>query len=490
MAFLRLGNPFAFKSVVVQVVVLLVYCALFTALLTVHLSLPDAPKASPAAGLNVTQAWRDLQWLSDGFHPYNSRRNDKVRDWLLHRIEHTLRENNVTSRTESLVSSYKRPHSWNASTPAPVVIFNDLGSNITYQTSFNQSTYFEGTNIIVYIRGTEDPGKDDWWQRNHESHERKGGVLVNAHYDSVSSGFGTTDDGVGVVTILQLISHFTSEGQTPKRGIVALLNNGEEDYLHGAYAFLRHPISQFPRMFMNLEGTGAGGRATLFRASDSAVVKFYQSSSYPFGTSVSGDGFKRGLVRSQTDYVVFNGQMNMRGLDVAFIGPRSKYHTRQDSARETSVDSLWHMLSTTVDTVEAMSRDTSSAFDGFLKNHKIDYRSAGSSAVWFDMFGRALGVLRLEVLFAISVTLLVVTPLVLILLTIILHRTDKWYLFVGRKYAHSSDDDEAVAINGWRGLTRFPIAFVFSAAAVVGLAFLVRKINPYITYSSPYCLWR
>lgn len=49
---------------------------------------------------------------------------------------------------------------------------------------------------------------------------------MSAHYDSVASGFGTTDDGVGIVTILQLISHFTREGSRPKRGIIALMNNG------------------------------------------------------------------------------------------------------------------------------------------------------------------------------------------------------------------------------------------------------------------------
>jgi len=48
-----------------------------------------------------------------------------------------------------------------------------------------QSVYFEGTNIMVYIRGKEDED-GDWWKSDYlqpkKSHG-KGGVLISAHYD-------------------------------------------------------------------------------------------------------------------------------------------------------------------------------------------------------------------------------------------------------------------------------------------------------------------
>jgi len=254
---------------------------------------------------------------------------------------------------------------------------------------------------------------------------------------------------------------------------------------------MQHPISQFPHTFLNLEGAGAGGRAAMFRSTDTEVTKSYRKSPYPFANVVSRDGFERGLIRSQTDYVVFNGELGLRGLDVAFFEPRSQYHTTEDSARETSVNSLWHMLSAAIATTEGLASDTSSEFDGEGSVRKGRVNAGhGTDAVWFDIFGRAFVVFRLHTLFALSVTLLIVTPILLIALSFILGRVDKYYLFSRKKYVHSSDDDELVYLNGWRGFFRVPIAFVVSTAAVVGLSYLTTKINPYIVYSSPYAIWR
>lgn len=45
-------------------------------------------------------------------------------------------------------------------------------------------TYFEGSNIIVYIRGTDDD-EGEWWKKApHEWSAKHHGVLVNAHFDS------------------------------------------------------------------------------------------------------------------------------------------------------------------------------------------------------------------------------------------------------------------------------------------------------------------
>lgn len=130
-------------------------------------------------------------------HPYNSHANDDVRSHLLQRIEH-------------ITSGHNFAH-----------IDNDLLSNGSWA-SGAYGVYFEGTNILVKIDGTA------------AEYRENGGVLFSAHYDSVSTASGATDDGMGVATLLQLITYFVEH--RPKRTAVFNINNGEEDWLNGAHA--------------------------------------------------------------------------------------------------------------------------------------------------------------------------------------------------------------------------------------------------------------
>lgn len=56
-----------------------------------------------------------------------------------------------------------------------VELFDDLKSNVTIPGNNGLSVHFEGTNLIVYVHGAD---------------EAAAPVLVNAHYDSVSTGYG------------------------------------------------------------------------------------------------------------------------------------------------------------------------------------------------------------------------------------------------------------------------------------------------------------
>lgn len=476
-------NPLNFGPLPVTIITVAVYIALFTGLLYTHLIVPSPPEdPTSVKGINITEAWSDLQKLTEGYHPYNSRQSDVVREWLLTRINDILEGNKVRFETKGAISQAWKPSTWKTNA-APVTIYNDLVSNATYASAAgNEAVYFEGTNLIVYIRGSED-GENDWWTVKDSSKGPRG-VLVNAHYDSVSTGYGATDDGVGVVSVLQLIKYFTTPGHQPRRGIVALLDNGEEDYLNGANVFTQHPISRFPDTFLDLEGAGAGGRATLLRSTDAEVTKYYKNSPYPFGSIISSDGFKRGVVRSGTNYAVYADVLGIRGLDVAFLEPRARYHTSEDSTTYTSEASVWHMLSAALATTKGLAGDTTTDFDG-----------KRSAPVFFDLFGLVFGLLNLHTMFALSITLLIVGPIILIVLAVILGKVDKYYLFAGKISSNSLDPhypDEEVSVHfkGWRGFFRFPFAFALASAAVVGLALLVTKLNPFIVYSSEYAVWR
>ncbi|KAJ6144779.1 hypothetical protein N7470_008674 [Penicillium chermesinum] len=449
-------NPVAFTPWPVTIITTAIYLALLIPVLVIHHNVPSAPRTNPK-GLDLAEAWHDLQSLTSGFHPYNSHRNDEVRAWLLERIDAIRRETASAEAREG-------------ETRPEVVVFNDLTSNLT-SADGRTGVYFEGTNILVYIRGWEDK-EENWWEVPGKSPGGKGGVLVNAHYDSVSTGYGATDDGVGVVTCLQLVRYFTTPGHAPRRGLVVLFNNGEEDYLNGARVYGQHPLSKFAHTFLNLEGAGAGGRATLFRSSDTEVTHAYAKSARPFGSVLSANGFESGLISSQTDYVVFQGMLGLRGLD--------------DDTRHTSLNSVWHMLSAAVATTNELVSDSSGQFDGPAHDDGLVPSGTGTRAVWFDLFGSALAVFRLHTLFALSVTLLIVAPLTLLMTSVALSKADKMWLF---RSSVSVDTTEKIPLRALRGFFRFPFLIGVPTAVVIGFAYLLAKINPYIIHSSQYAVW-
>jgi hypothetical protein len=496
-------NPLAFRRGPVTFWTTVIYLAVLIPLIVINETVPPAPSESPFAGVNLTEAWLDLTTLTQAYHPYNSRANDRVRDWLLLRIQEILDQNGASWNTDSVKDSFT--HSITAGSPA-VTVFDDMVSNLTQRmdqarlgtnapsrSTGGTAAYFEGTNIMVYIRGTDDE-EGEWWKSKKAKEARligRGGTLINAHYDSVSTAYGATDDGMGVISVLHVIKYFTTPGHQPKRGIVALLNNGEEDFLYGARAFGKSPLLKFVHTFLNLEGAGAGGRALLFRSSDQEVTAAYAKTENPFGTVIGSDAFGTGAIRSQTDYVVLNGIFGQRGLDLAFFKPRARYHTNQDDARHASKASLWHMLSASVHTMINLSGDTGETFIGPRPDASRGKVQNGnpSDGVWFDIFGKAFVLFNLRGMFAWSLTVLIATPLILALVTYLLMKSNKYYFFSSKVKMYDDPDFGIISVGGLKGLFRFPFAVAFATGLTLGVAFLLRKVNPLIVYSSPYMVW-
>ncbi|KAI0159862.1 peptidase family M28 family [Hypoxylon sp. FL1284] len=476
---MAVSNPVAFRPFPVGFWTTVAYIALIIPLLVIHETVPPPP-ANPTlySGLNLTKSWLDLTEISRDYHPFNSRKNDEIHNWLLLELDDIKKRNRVNDSS--------------------IVVIADNASNITtgdsiFGASTPVGTYFEGTNIIVYIRGKDDP-RGHWWEDGYALSDKvvgKGGVLINAHYDSVASGYGATDDGVGCVTVISLVDYFSRPENQPQRGIVALFNNNEEDGLWGAQAFAKSPFLAFCHTFLNLEGAGAGGRANLFRTSDAEVTRAYKGTEHPFGTVISSDAFGLGAIRSNTDFIVFDGVFGLRGLDMAFYRPRARYHTNQDDAGHASRASLWHMLSSSLHTMRYLSGDTGQTFIGDRGDgdRKKVWNGRGNDGVWFDIFGNAFALFDLRTMFAWSLTLLIATPLILVALTYILIRCDKYYFFSARRSAYEGSDLDSIMLGGRKGTFRFPFALVVAGALVVGSAYLLTKINPLIIYSNEYTVW-
>ncbi|ETS77025.1 hypothetical protein PFICI_10899 [Pestalotiopsis fici W106-1] len=333
-----MANPFAFRPAQVTFWVI-IYFLLLVPLIYLHDSVPDAPSLSPAPGINLTQAWSDLMVLTNDFHPFNSHENDAVRDWLLDRLKDIQRQNDAG---------------------ISMVIFDDNVSNVTVVDSSNQGsapvligsrskaqnigTYYEGNNIVVYIPGKDDP-QGLWKEHGDQSRETSNstanaGVLISAHFDTSPTSVGAADDGVGLISILQMVSYFALPKNQPRNGIVALLNNNKEGGLWGARAFQKHPLKSFCRTFLNLDAVGIGGKAVLLRATSLGAANAYKSVPSPFGTVLSSEAYDLGLVEGHTDYNIFATELGMQGLDLGFYGSQSRYHTKEDDVQHISVDSI------------------------------------------------------------------------------------------------------------------------------------------------------
>ena len=255
---------------------------LFGIILAVFLEEAKLPELE---GALANQAWNDLSIIAEAPRPYNSRQNDKIRDFILSTVRNI---------------SYDQTNFEIYDDKTSTVALNSTSVVNTRRTAF----YFEGSNVLVRLLGT-----------NKHSSVDQGAVLVSSHFDSVATGYGATDDGCGVAVTLALIRYFAEH--RPPRDIIFNINNGEEDFLWGAEAFKVHPWAAKVGAFVNLEGAGSGGPALLFRATDHAVAKHYGASPYPRVTTLGNDFFSIGLIQSETDYVVYEKLHNNK------ITPRS-----------------------------------------------------------------------------------------------------------------------------------------------------------------------
>lgn len=275
-------------------------------------SLPEDEEEKAA----LNYSWSCLQEIGATQHTYTSRKNDRVHDFLEKEIAQLIEGvdfieyDNDLNYTNSILFAVK-------------------------YLSYDSVSYYESNNLLVRINGSDD---------------KLPALLLSSHYDSVPTSYGVTDDGMGVASMLGLLKFFAANPKhRPARTIIFNFNNNEEFGLYGAHAFLSHPWFNQIAYFLNLEGTGAGGKAVLFRGTDYGIINHFSSVRFPFATSLFQQGFNNRLIHSETDYSVYKDKGSIRGLDLAFYKPRDLYHTPEDNIRHTSIKSLWHMLSCALD---------------------------------------------------------------------------------------------------------------------------------------------
>jgi Peptidase family M28 len=200
-------------------------------------------------------------------------------------------------------------------------------------------------------------------------------VLLSAHYDSVPAGPGDSDDGVGVASVLE-IARALKALPAPRHSIILLIDDGEEDGLLGARAFVDCDSWAKPvRADVNLDDRGTSGPSLMFEtgsANEWALRLYARHAARHLTGSIFYTVYK--LLPNDTDFTVFK-QAGYQGLNFAFVGNVALYHTPLDNSANVSVASLQDQGANGLASIVALA-------DANLSP------GSDASAVYFDLFGR------------------------------------------------------------------------------------------------------
>ncbi|HVT16414.1 MAG TPA: M20/M25/M40 family metallo-hydrolase [Thermoanaerobaculia bacterium] len=324
-----------------------------TLLLVVVRRQPPAPRAAsaPAAEFSAGRARQVLQTLvGDGRpHPVGSPANDQVRSRVM-------------------------------------AVLSGLGYKPEVQEGFachyRSAVCGRVRNVLARLPGRE-PGR---------------AVLLASHYDSVPAGPGAADDLTGVAAVLE-IARILKAGPAPRNTVLLLIDDGEEAGLLGASAFLAdNPAAREVKAVVNLEARGSSGPSLMFEtvSPDAWMIPLWsRGASHPVTSSIYVGVYRR--MPNDTDLTEFRHR-RIPGLNFAFVGEPTHYHTPLDSFANASPASLQHHGDNGLAAVRGLAgADLSSPPPG--------------DAVFFDLLG--LGVIRWPVGWTLGLALL---GLVLVLL--------------------------------------------------------------------------
>jgi len=256
------------------------------------------PASAPPADFSAARALEHLTAIAQKPHPTGSPENARVREYLVSRLQALGLDPQVQTAT---VTRYEpRYHG-----PARAAVVN---------------------NVVARLKGTDNTRA----------------VMLAAHYDSVSSGPGASDDGSGTVTVLET-ARALKAGPPLRNDVILLITDGEELGLMGAKAFTDdHPWAKDVGLVLNFEARGACGPSFMFETSARngwLIREFARAAPYPAASSFTYDAYKR--MPNDTDLTIFK-RAGLAGLNFAYVGCWPRYHTVGDSVENLDPRSLQH----------------------------------------------------------------------------------------------------------------------------------------------------
>ena len=184
---------------------------------------------------------------------------------------------------------------------------------------------------LVFREG-KDHMRAAWVHNIHAERPGTGApVVLSAHYDSVPTGPGAADDASGVAVVLEALRAAIDSGKRLPP-IDVLITDAEEYGLLGAKAAVEDGSLPKSAVVLNFEARGGGGTVFLFETSDrnAPLAELLSVLPRPVTSSVMVSVYKR--LPNDTDLTLFR-EAGLAGLNFAFVGRWSAYHTALDTPR-------------------------------------------------------------------------------------------------------------------------------------------------------------
>ena len=181
-------------------------------------------------------------------------------------------------------------------------------------------------NVVALLPGTASTGR----------------IFLAAHYDSVQTSPGGSDDGAGTAAILET-ARALATGPRLRNDVVLVLTDAEEACVCGAQAFVdQHPLARAGGIVLNLEARGSTGPAIMFEtAADNArLTGVFAGAPKPVGTSVAVEVYR--LLPNDTDFTPFR-EAGFTGFNSAYIDGAAVYHAPGDTPAALNRESLQHL---------------------------------------------------------------------------------------------------------------------------------------------------
>lgn len=244
---------------------------------------------------------------------------------------------------------------------------SDLGLDPQTQRSMGvnrlRNMIYAGTveNVVARLRGKE--GKD--------------ALMLAAHYDSVPTGPGASDNAAGIATLLET-ARALKAGPPLHNDVIFLFTDAEETGLLGAKAFVnKHPWASDVKLALNFEARGNSGPSIMFETSPgnrTLIGGFAKAVSFMTASSLTYDIYR--LLPNDTDFSVFK-DAKIAGLNFAFIDGVTRYHSSLDTPDQVDARSLQHH------------GDQALALSRYFGDRDLAISNT-SDAVYFEILGRIL----------------------------------------------------------------------------------------------------